>query len=160
MRCSRLALLCVLALLLALGPACKRKDPENIATTVTQKLGELQTRLQDLRPAGATANVADDKAKAPWESFKLTDREIFKPFEATELSEEKAVNAEYKVQLKGIVVIGEPRAILAIDNVAHVVKAGDKIMELVVQEVTENGLVLQRSYKLLQLAVGAEQQEI
>lgn len=155
MRYRKGLVLCLLVLAQLLPiVGCNFKKKQDLGDQVSQKLADLQRRVLQSGMQQARTDTPNTEIKPAWENFTLTTREIFKPFEAAELSDTKAVADAYKIQLKGVVSIGRPKAIIVVDNKSYMVAAGDRFLDIVVHQVTENGVEVQRSYKRVQLSVG------
>ena len=139
-------------------PGCTVKRaviPDQVAAGLTA----LQQKMNLPQFASApTASILAENLPA-WQKFTIKERELFKPLESNELSEEKLVVDSYRVQLKGIVVIGhQSKAIIAVNDQAYLVNAGQVVTaDLILQDIGEDGIDLQRSYKKVYLRVGDKQ---
>lgn len=153
MRCLSLPVVAgALCCLTAIGCQPRERFPQQ----VSERLGQLQQKINLASgKAAPTENFTLDQVPA-WQKFAIKEREIFKPLETSELSEAKVVVDAYQVQLKGIVVIGrQPKAIVAVNDYVYLVNQGQWVSaDILLQQIYDDGVDLQRSYKKVYLGVG------
>ena len=160
MRYHRLLVPVLIALtVVALAPGCGHKN-DVIPQQVSQRLTELQQKMNLTKapPPSPTANVFNQDLPT-WQKFTIKDRELFKPLETSELSEGKVVIDAYHVQLKGIVLIGKkPKAIVAVNDQSYWVDIGQTVTaDVILKDIHDDGVDIQRSYKKVYLSVGEKQ---
>ena len=134
---------------------CTKKNVD-LSKEVSQGISAIQSKIGiSLAPQVPSSSI---QVGAPaWQKFNIGDRNIFKPLDSGNLSQEKVLVDAYQVQLKGIITIGRPKALFTVNGDKFLLGKGEFMKDILVQNVSENGVELQRSYKRVFLLVGEKQ---
>lgn len=138
----------------------KKKTQKDVSSQIKQKLNELQQNINLSKVSPPVAALPSKDIVEDWKNlFTPSDRELFKPFEASDMSTANVFQQTYHLTVKGVVIVDLPKAIIAVEETIFRVSKGQQIFDMEVVDINPLGVEVRRSYKKVFIKVG-EMKEI